>query len=191
MRRTLNTLGALAIVGTLLSPPQSAAAKGVYFDSSSLLTSFFPTATRVNFEKVDSRDSSFLSEVDRRILAAAPTANVFVAYRDDVRSGYALILEERGQHLPITFGIRFDLQGAITRTEVMVYRENYGEQIRAPQFRRQFAEKTAADPLRLGDDISVITGATISSHSMARAVKRAALYVKLLRARISDHRASL
>lgn len=148
--------------------PAAASASGVYFDSASLLRGFFPDAARVGFETVT-------PDGER------PT-HVFVAFDGEgAPLGYAVILDERGQHLPITFGVRFDLEGKVTRTEVMAYRENYGAQITARRFQEQFEHKGPTDHLSIGDDITVISGATVSSHSMTRAVRRAIHYVELLR----------
>ena len=54
-------------------------------------------------------------------------------------------------------------------------REAYGAGIRSTQFRRQFVGRTGKSTFRPGDDIDVISGATISAHSLTRAVHRAAV----------------
>jgi Na+-transporting NADH:ubiquinone oxidoreductase subunit NqrC len=54
----------------------------------------------------------------------------------------------------------------------MDYRESYGYEIRNIEWRNQFVGKTAADPLKLGRDIHIISGATLSSRHIADGVKR-------------------
>ena len=54
----------------------------------------------------------------------------------------------------------------------MVYRERYGDEVRDPRFRQQFVGKTAADPLRPGEEVVAVSGATISSRAMALGVRR-------------------
>jgi len=54
----------------------------------------------------------------------------------------------------------------------MVYRERYGDEVRDPRFRQQFVGKTAADPLRPGEEVIAVSGATISSRAMALGVRR-------------------
>jgi hypothetical protein len=45
--------------------------------------------------------------------------------------------------------------------------------VRDPRFRQQFVGKSAADPLRPGEEIVAVSGATISSRAMAVGVRRA------------------
>jgi len=87
--------------------------------------------------------------------------------------GYAFIDDEIGQHEPITFAVRLSAAGVVDRQEVLVYREAFGDEIRDPRFRKQFVGKRPSDACRLGVDIDAVSGATISSESMARGVKRA------------------
>ena len=102
-----------------------------------------------------------------------PSYTFYVAKSGEVIDGYALIDEELGQHLPITFAVKFSPQGVVQRQEVMIYRERYGDEIRDPRFRQQFEGKTAADPLRASEEIIAVSGATISSRAMTVGVHRA------------------
>ena len=52
-----------------------------------------------------------------------------------------------------------------------------GDEIRDARFRKQFRGKTSQDRLQVSHDIDVISGATISSVSMATGVKRAAILI--------------
>jgi Na+-translocating ferredoxin:NAD+ oxidoreductase RnfG subunit len=58
---------------------------------------------------------------------------------------------------------------------VMIYRERIGRNIRKRRFITQFIGKTKEDPLMINQDIDGITGATISSWSVATASKKALL----------------
>ena len=82
------------------------------------------------------------------------------------------LLIERQDRAPLEGGIHL---GRVTRVEVVAYREPYGEGIRSKRFRKQFVGKEAASGFRPGHDIDVISGATLSAHAMAKAVKRATL----------------
>ena len=97
-------------------------------------------------------------------------------------AGYALIDEENGEHLPITFAVKLSQGGVVLRQEVLVYREARGDEVRDARFREQFVGKTARDPISTTVDISAISGATISSHAMAVGVKRAAVLFEELMA---------
>lgn len=97
--------------------------------------------------------------------------------------GYVLVDEQKGQHEPITFAVVLSPEAVVLRQEVVVYRERYGHEVTDPRFRAQFVGKTAADPLRPGRDVEVVSGATISSVAMATGVKRAAALAAVLVAR--------
>ena len=56
--------------------------------------------------------------------------------------------------------------------EILEYREPYGYEVAAPQWREQFVGKTARDPLKLNHDIQNISGATLSSKHITDGVKR-------------------
>jgi hypothetical protein len=56
--------------------------------------------------------------------------------------------------------------------------EPYGDEVRSDRFRAQFQGKTAGDPITAGKDIDIVSGATISSRSMALGVKRDALILQ-------------
>jgi Na+-translocating ferredoxin:NAD+ oxidoreductase RnfG subunit len=98
-----------------------------------------------------------------------------VGEADGRRTGYAILDAEIGLHEPIDFGVRFDDKGSVERLEIMAFREPYGDGVRAERFRAQFVGKTARDPITAGQDIDIVSGATLSSRSVALGVKRDAL----------------
>jgi electron transport complex protein RnfG len=111
---------------------------------------------------------------------ARDSYTIFVALTQGKVDGYAVIDDELGLHQPITFATRLTSRGVVDRVEIMVYREPRGDEVRDPRFRRQFEGKTAADPLRIDRDIDAVSGATISSASLAAGVRRAAILVEEL-----------
>ena len=90
-------------------------------------------------------------------------------------SGWALIIDEKGKYHPITFVVGLAPSGAVGEVAVMVYRERRGEAVRRRRFLGQFQGKSAADPLMVNRDIVHLTGATVSSWSIAAGVKKAAV----------------
>ncbi|HVY49294.1 MAG TPA: FMN-binding protein, partial [Minicystis sp.] len=99
-------------------------------------------------------------------------------YVSDKQDGFAVLDDEKGMHEPIDFAVRFSPRGAVERVEIVEYREAYGDEVRSKRFRDQFLGKTAADPIAVGQDIDVVSGASISSRSIAVGVKRDALVVE-------------
>lgn len=87
--------------------------------------------------------------------------------------GYAMVLNERGKYRPITFMVGATPGLRVRGVEVMVYREDRGDEVRYERFLRQYRGKRAGDPVRTHRDITNVTGATISVRSMNRGVRRA------------------
>ncbi len=169
---------AVLLLGLVLSRP--AFAQGVFFSTEAVLKEFFASSERVGFVTVHTAE--VVAELSR-LLGYVPNKSsytVFVAKTGEHVDGYAVIDEQLGQHLPITLATKLSPEGVVQRVEVMVYRESYGHEVREPRFRQQFTGKSVADPMRLGDDVVAISGATISSRSMAIAVRRAAALVSVM-----------
>lgn len=97
-------------------------------------------------------------------------------------SGYFIVDEVIGKHELITYAIAIDTGGKVKQIEILEYRENYGSQIRYPQWKAQFVGKTSADPITLESDIQNISGATLSCRHVTEGVKRIlATYDRVLR----------
>ena len=97
--------------------------------------------------------------------------------------GEVFLLDVIGQSLPITFAVGVKADGTVQDVQVMVYRESHGGEIRERRFRAQFSGKTLQQPLVVGKDVDAISGATISSHSAAYAVRKSLALAELLRRR--------
>jgi hypothetical protein len=97
--------------------------------------------------------------------------------------GDIFLLDVIGQSLPITFAVGVKADGTVQDVQVMVYRETHGNEIRERRFRAQFSGKTLQQPLQVGKDVDAISGATISSHSAAYAVRKGLALGELLRRR--------
>ncbi len=90
----------------------------------------------------------------------------------DGEIGYGVILDVPGKERPITFLVVVDPEGAVAGVEVLAYREAIGGEIRSERFLDRFRRKTLESPLRPGEDVPIITGATISSRSTGYAVRK-------------------
>jgi len=167
--------------GLLLASGRAARAETTYYTPRALLAEFFPKSERVTF-RTFTIDSSLKARLGQR-LGYAPAKDrytVFIATTHGHIDGYAVIDDEPGLHQPITFATRLSPRGMVERLEIMVYREPRGDEVRDARFRKQFEGKTAQDPLRLNRDIDAVSGATVSSASMASGVRRAAVLVEEL-----------
>ena len=100
-------------------------------------------------------------------------AHFFVGKQQGRVRGYALIDNEVGKHLPITYIVGISPIGEITRVEMMVFREVRGWEARERRFMRQFEGKELGDSLSIGASLRNVSGATLSSRAIAKGVKRA------------------
>jgi len=166
----------VALIPTLacaLTAVASPATAETWWDKASLLKAFFASSERVTYARIV--PSPVQADAIRARLGYLPPApwTVYYGLTKDRVDGLAVIDDEAGQHLPITFGVLIGTDGAIQRIELMVYREAYGSDIKEARFRNQFKGKTASDPVRHGTDIVAVAGATISSKALAVGARRA------------------
>lgn len=86
--------------------------------------------------------------------------------------GWMIVDQVVGKHEFITFAVALDSGGAIKSVEIMEYRESYGDQVRLPKWRAQFAGKRPGAALKLDQDIRNISGATLSCRHVTDGVRR-------------------
>jgi Na+-transporting NADH:ubiquinone oxidoreductase subunit C len=135
--------------------------------------SLFPDADRFVASPVR------LSPQERRRIAeasgvAAPPAEqpVWRAQGGIRPLGFFIVDEVIGKHERITYAVGIGADGALRGVEILDYREPRGGEVRDPRWRAQFAGKRARDPLRLGEDIQNLSGATLSSRHITEGVRR-------------------
>jgi hypothetical protein len=112
---------------------------------------------------------------------AFPSATRFVpaeggrawrAFAGDRLLGLFVVDHVIGKHLYIDYAVALDASGRIHRVDILQYRESYGGEVREPAWLAQFVGKSSASPLRVGQDIRNISGATLSAHHVTEGVKR-------------------
>lgn len=141
----------------LLSPPVYAGPT-VYLTASQALKLLFADSSEVVLEKKSANQKTW---------------NFYIAKTGGKIDGYALIDNEIGKTEPITFITAITPDGHVKAVEIMVYRESHGGAVKEKGFVKQYKGKSAANPVRVGQDIKNVTGATLSSRAVTRGVKRA------------------
>ena len=106
---------------------------------------------------------------------------VRIARRGEAMLGVVVADAVIGKFELISYAVGIDSEGAIRQVEILSYRESHGGEVRLPAWRRQFVGKTAAAPLRVGDDIANISGATLSCTHVTEGVRRIVAVVALAR----------
>ena len=185
--RTVIKFTCLALLLAVVTATPSARADSApraetsYYSTRDVLAAFFPKSEHVGY-RTFALDKSIRARLAQR-LGYAPARDrytIFVATTHGQIDGYAVVDDEQGLHQPITFATRLSARGVVERVEIMVYREPRGDEVRDPRFRKQFQGKTSQDPLRLNRDIDAVSGATVSSASLAVGVRRATILVEEL-----------
>ena len=165
----------------------------VYHTFESLSQRVFPNATIIthNIEL----SSHQLDQIQSGLMLKIPSQNIQVfEYKiNNKRQGFSMVTNTIGKHYPITCFIAVSPELAIQRVEVMVYRENYGGQVRKRRFLKQFNGKSMQDPILVNQDITSISGATLSAYAVANGVRQvlhsvSALYpdLNLLSTQVAD-----
>lgn len=109
-----------------------------------------------------------------------PNYTLYVGKKAGKIVRYALILDEKGKHYPITFIVSLTPTASVDQVAVMVYRERRGDGVKRQRFLKQFHGKNAKDALEVNRDIVHITGSTISSWSIAAGVRKAVALLEML-----------
>ena len=124
------------------------------------------------------RDIAFTPE-QRKQIARASGVGTFDKVQKvwDVRSekgrvGWFMLDRVIGKHDMISYVIGLTADGAVSRVEILEYRETYGGEIRNPAWRQQFVGKHFGSTLQLDKDIRNISGATLSSRHVTDGIRR-------------------
>jgi len=184
------------VMALLVAVPAVAGAQQALTSVAALLGTHFHASQRVGYVRLrfDANNVHVLgpqgqelglrprAAVERHLHEALPRSEytVFVARTGSRIDGYMIEDQERGQHEPIDFATFTDAHGAVTRVEILAYREAYGDGVREARFRDQFRGRTAESGFRVGEDVDVIGGASISSRSVTMGVERATALVSAL-----------
>jgi len=144
-----------------------------YFTGDEVKHILFPAATRF----VDRSMTLGKPQIAAIAKAAAtrvmsPSLIAFDAFGGTARLGTLFIDKVYGKHEFITYALAVDPAGAVRGVEVMDYRESYGDEIRLPKWRAQFAGKRPGEPMRIDKEVRNISGATLSCVHITDGVRR-------------------
>lgn len=176
MRLTL--AGALAIATT--ATPATAFAVD-YLSAEQAAQLIFPDADRFESREITLDAAQLQTLAAEGVRGRSARWPVRVAQRAGATLGYVVSDEVLGKFELISYAVAIDLEGAVKQVEILSYRESHGGEVRLPAWRRQFVGKTAAAPLRVGEDIANISGATLSCTHVTEGVRRIVAVVALAR----------
>jgi len=170
----------LAASALLAAAPTSAFAVD-YLSADQAAKLMFPDA-----DAFESRTVALDAEQLQRLEASGVrgrSANwpVRVAKHSGATLGFIVVDEVIGKVELITYAVAISMDGTIKQIEILSYRESHGFEIRLPAWRKQFVGKGASSPLRVGDDIANISGATLSCTHVTDGARRIVAVVALAR----------
>ena len=173
--------GVVVTLTTALALAPTSAFAIDYLSAQQAAQLMFPQADRF-----ESRTVAFDAEQLRRLEAAGVSARsarwqVRVAQRAGATLGYVVVDDVIGKFELISYAVGIGADGAIRQVEVLSYRESHGHEIRLPAWRKQFVGKDSSAPLRVGEDIANISGATLSCSHVTEGVKRIVAVIELAR----------
>jgi len=107
-----------------------------------------------------------------------PEVNLWIITNKDSLKYYGVLDNVKGKSMPITFLAIFNHSAAIYHSAIIKYREPYGGEIKNRNWLNQFIAYTDSSKYKIGDDISGITGATISVHSVTKGIRKLTYLIK-------------
>ncbi len=133
----------------------------------------FPHADRF-VPRVLKLDAAQLQAIGTQIGAPARTAQwtVIEAWQGQQLLGWLVIDNVVGKFELITYAVGLDAQGKVLGVDILAYRESHGSEIRLPAWRAQFTGKGPQSPLRVGQDVQNLSGATLSCGHVTEGVRR-------------------
>tara|TARA_B100001123_G_C15312048_1_gene1024770 strand:- start:1958 stop:2503 length:546 start_codon:yes stop_codon:yes gene_type:complete len=90
---------------------------------------------------------------------------------------YAIIDNVIGKTMPITFLTIFNSTPAVEHSSIIKYREPYGGEVGNKKWLNQFIAYTDSSNYKVGRDISGISGATLSVHSVTKGIHKLSLLI--------------
>lgn len=85
--------------------------------------------------------------------------------------GFSVVSEVVGRSGPFRIHVLLDSRYVVRKAAVISYPWSHGRGVTGRSFGSQFLGKGPADPIKLGEDIDAVAGATISSQAMTEGVR--------------------
>ena len=98
--------------------------------------------------------------------------NLWIIIDQDSSKYYGILDNVKGKSLPITFLTIFNNSAQVHYSTIIKYREGYGGEVGNRRWLNQFNTYTDSSIYKVGNDISGITGATISVHSITKGIRK-------------------
>ena len=104
---------------------------------------------------------------------------------NDTTIAYALMDNVLGKSMPITFLVILNNEGNILASEVIKYREAYGDEVGNKNWLAQFTHCNNTADFKVGKNIDGISGATISVNSLTKGIQKIAILFPLIKDKLN------
>ena len=118
-----------------------------------------------SFESISLADS-----INSQLKIKINDSNLFKIVNDSTLIGYAFFGKAPSKTDEFDYLVLFDSELIITKSKVLAYREDYGNEIGSKRWLKQFIGLQKDSEVRYGNEIVPISGATISARSMTIAI---------------------
>ncbi len=180
MCSSLPALAATTLLTLAVVAPATTAGAKVFHSREEALTLAFPEAERVESktyvlrpDQVQRIQSISRAELETKLV------KLYTGWKDGQVLGYAVIDIHNVRTLPEAFMVVLTPSGHVRSLRLLAFHEPL-DYMPGERWYAQFAEKTAAEPLRLGRDVHGIVGATLSARATTRGVRRALAFYEVL-----------
>jgi Na+-translocating ferredoxin:NAD+ oxidoreductase RnfG subunit len=173
------------VAGTLLAPALAlapACALAVdYMTPQQAQQAIFPNADVV--QRVVALDAQQMAQLGQRLGVPARSARwqVLEASQGGKVLGWLVLDNVVGKFELITYAVGITVEGQVKQVEILSYRESHGGEVRLPAWRSQFVGKSTQAPLKVGQDIANLSGATLSCTHVTEGIKRIVGVIDLAR----------
>lgn len=122
-------------------------------------------------------EAKLRNEIEQKVKQKFFGAHIYVfkIFEGNTLKATALLDNVYGKSQPITFLIIFNLDGSIISTNIVKYREAYGGAVSQKSWNEQFKGKNSDSSFKVGEEVSSISGATISVNSVTLGIKKLTL----------------
>lgn len=122
-------------------------------------------------------DEKLSSEIEKKAKQKFFSSHIYIfkIFSKKTLIATALLDNVYGKSQPITFLVIFNMDGSIISTNIVKYREAYGGAVSQDNWNEQFKGKNSESSFNVGEEVSSISGATISVKSVTLGIKKLAL----------------
>ena len=131
-------------------------------------------------ENFDLTSVTIPSDIEKTLPSRFGEDNLFKIESNKKFVAYAYISQAASKTALFDYLVLLDSDLVVIKTKVLIYRENYGGEISSKRWLSQFIESPEDDSFVYGDNISAISGATISVKSITESINEVMVSLKRL-----------